>query len=229
MIPELIVLLTHNDQTVSNAFEVFAGCHDLPIANWGFKNNGIPKHEMRKLVTSLKSKGKTTFFEVVTYDEESCMTAAKFAYECGFDYLIGTLYFPRVWEFIKTKPIKYYPFVGDVKGIPSILTGSSENIALQAEELYSEKNTHGVNILAFRYQDGSPEKLAKRVVDKTKSNTIVAGGIDSVERIKAVNFIQPWGFTIGSALFTGRFAPGRGYRANLEEVLSLMDSFGSAA
>lgn len=220
---KLIILLTYNDQTVRNAMDVFKECYDLPIDNWGFKNNGISKREMCELNDLLKSKGKTTFFEVVTYDEESCMNAAKFAHECGFDYLIGTLYYPRVWEFIKTKSLRYFPFVGDVKGIPSVLRGKAEDIVLQAEDLFYNQNVHGVNILAYRYQTGSSEKLAKSIVDKTKSNTIIAGGIDSFERIKEIDSIQPWGFTIGSALFAEKFVPGAGYRTNLEKVIDFMD------
>lgn len=37
MNPELIVMLTHNDRTVSNAAEIFEACKDAPAVNWGFK------------------------------------------------------------------------------------------------------------------------------------------------------------------------------------------------
>ena len=219
----LIVMLTHNDLTVDRALIYFDECKDFPVEYWGFKDVGIPKDEMCKLVTSMKNAGKKTILEVVSYTEDSCMAAAKFACKNGFDYLIGTLYFPSVWEYLKSQPINYYPFVGNVYGSPSVLSGNTEDIINQANELY-KKNIPGVNILAYRYCDGKPETLAEKVVANIKPNAILAGSIDSIERIRMVNTVNPWGFTIGSALFTEKFINGKGYCANLKKVLDVMES-----
>ena len=43
---DLIIMLTNNDITVSNAAEVFESCKDLPAKKWGFKDVGLPKEEM---------------------------------------------------------------------------------------------------------------------------------------------------------------------------------------
>ena len=76
--PNLIVMLTENDVTVKNAYEIFQECKDISeVTHWGFKNVGLPKDEMKQLVKAMKEAGKTTFLEVVTYDENSCMEAAK--------------------------------------------------------------------------------------------------------------------------------------------------------
>ena len=80
---KLVVMLTYNDVTVKNAYEVFDECKDLPVENWGFKNVGLPKEEMKRLVSHMKAHGKTTYLEVVTYDEPSCMEAAKTATRKG--------------------------------------------------------------------------------------------------------------------------------------------------
>ena len=37
---KIIIMLTHNDQTVKNALEVFDSCKDLPVDFWGFKDVG---------------------------------------------------------------------------------------------------------------------------------------------------------------------------------------------
>ena len=76
---KLIVMLTHNDQTVHNALEVFEACKDLPVECWGFKDVGLPVEEMKALVGAMKMAGKTTFLEVVTYTEAECMRGAKLA------------------------------------------------------------------------------------------------------------------------------------------------------
>ena len=94
--PNLIVMLTHNDVTVSDAYEIFESCKDLDVQHWGFKNVGLPKDQMKRLVQAMKDAGKTTYLEVVTYDEDSCMDAAKTAIECGFDTLMGTVYYESV-------------------------------------------------------------------------------------------------------------------------------------
>ena len=44
----------------------------------------------------MKAAGKTTFLEVVTYSEEECMRGAKLGVECGFDWLLGSLFYDSV-------------------------------------------------------------------------------------------------------------------------------------
>ena len=220
--PRLIVMLTHNDQTILDAVSTFENCIDLPVQYWGFKDVGIPHSEMCRLIDAMKAAGKKTVLEVVTYTEESCMRAARFACEYGFDYLMGTLFFPSVWNFLKTQPIQYFPFVGDVYGSPSVLTGNTEDMVNQANEFY-EQDIPGIDILAYRYNNGCPDKLVQQVVLRSKTKTVVAGSIDSVERIKTVKEYNPWGFTMGSALFSQKFVRNAGCRANLERVLHLMD------
>ncbi len=104
----LIVMLTHNDKTVQKALEVFESCKDLPVKFWGFKDVGLSQPEMRKLVTAIKDAGKTTFLEVVSYTKKECMTGAEFAVDFGFDFLMGTLFFQEVWDFLKNKDIKLH-------------------------------------------------------------------------------------------------------------------------
>ena len=86
MRPDIIVMLTHHDVTVPNAAEVFEECKDIEAVKlWGFKNVGLPKDQMKALTAAMKAAGKTTFLEVVTYDEESCLDGAQTAIDCGFD------------------------------------------------------------------------------------------------------------------------------------------------
>jgi len=222
---KLIVMLTQNDRTVRNAIEVFKECCDLPIDFWGFKNIGIPEPEMRELVTAIKTYGKKSFLEVVTYTEESCAISAKFACENHFDFMIGTTFFPRIWDFLQTTPIQYYPFVGNIYGNPSVMSGNVEDMVKESKVL-GTKGIHGINVLAYRYIDGNPVQLAQELVKQAKMKTIIAGSIDSISRIKEIDTINPWAFTIGGALFTDKFVSGAGFRSNLEKVLDVMDSLG---
>ena len=49
--PELIVMLTHNDLTVTDAYEVFDRCKDSKAKFWGFKEEPFPLGQMKQLFT----------------------------------------------------------------------------------------------------------------------------------------------------------------------------------
>ncbi len=70
MKPELIVMLTHNDVTVSNALQLFEQSKELPVGHWGFKDVGLPPEQMKELVRRMKDAGKVTCLEVVSLSEE---------------------------------------------------------------------------------------------------------------------------------------------------------------
>ena len=218
--PNLVVMLTHNDVTVKNAKEVFDSCKDLPVQHWGFKNVGLPKDEMKALVADMKAAGKTTFLEVVTYDEASCLEAAHTAIDCGFDILMGTVYYESVHTFLAEHNMEYSPFVGKVSGSPSILEGTNEEIIQNARDLMS-KGIHAFDILAYRHVvDG--EKLAREFCAAIDAKVCIAGSISSFARIDTMFDIGPWGFTMGSALFTKNFIPDGSFRDNLKAVADYM-------
>lgn len=220
---KIIIMLTHNDQTVSNALEIFEQCKHLPIDFWGFKDVGLPRNKMLELHTAMKDAGKKTFLEVVTYTEEQCLAGAKIAVESGFDYLMGTLMYPSVWAYLKDKPIRYYPFVGGVSGSPSILEGDARSMVEQADA-FAAQGIPGVDLLAYRATEVDPEALAREFVKKAKLQVVVAGSIGSPGRIATMSEINPFGFTMGSALFTGNFVQGGSFLENLEKVIEIMDS-----
>ena len=216
----LIIMLTHNDQTVKNAVEVFDSCKDLPVQHWGFKNIGLPVSEMKKLVADMKAAGKTTYLEVVTYTEEDCLAAAKLAIECNFDCLMGTLYFPSVGELVKGK-ISYYPFCGKVWNNPSKLGGSIDEIIADARRLQF-LGCQGTDLLAYRHVD-DPVALLKRFIREVDFPTVVAGSIDTYARIDFMKEPNPAGITMGSALFNKKFVPDGTFRDNLENVAEYMN------
>lgn len=218
---KLIVMLTQNDKTVKNAIDIFNECRDLPIDFWGLKNVGISELEMREIAMAIKHAGKKAFLEIVTYTAESCINGAKFACENHFDFVIGTTFFPRIWDFLKTAPIQYYPYIGNVYGCPSVMSGNAEDIIKEANTLCL-KGIRGINVLAYRHISENPVQLAQKLVKQIKVNTIIAGNINSVSRIEEINAINPWAFTIGGALFTDKFASEAGFRSNLEKVLEVM-------
>lgn len=220
MKPEIIIMLTHHDVTVKNAMEVFETCKDLPVKYWGFKNVGLPKDQMKALTSAMKAAGKTTFLEVVTYDEESCLDGAQTAIDCGFDYLMGTIYYDSVAKLLKDNGMRYLPFVGKVSGSPSVLEGTNQEIIQNAKDLMAKGMT-GFDILAYRHVvDG--EKLAREFCAAIDAQICIAGSIDSFARIDIMFDIGPWTFTMGSALFDKKFVPEGSFRDNLKAVADYM-------
>jgi hypothetical protein len=209
--PQLIVMLTRNDQTVENAIEVFDGCRDLPVQFWGFKNVGLPVKQMMTLVNNIRSGGKTACLEVVTYTEQECLAA-----DCQFDYLMGTLFYPAVFDFLKGKPIKYSPFCGKVSGHPSILEGSIEEIIAEGQKLQAI-GVDAFDLLAYRHVD-DPEALATAFIKAMSVPVILAGSVDSFDRIDRVKAMGAWGFTIGGAFFNKKFVKGGSFSAQVAAV-----------
>jgi hypothetical protein len=221
MMQKMIIMLTYNDKTVSNALEIFDQCKELPVECWGFKNIGLPVEKMKKLVINMKEKKKTTFLEVVTYNEKSCLDAAKLALECQFDYFMGTIYFESVHNLLKDKHIKYFPFCGKVSGSPSILEGSIQEI-IDDVKYMGEKGVDGVDLLAYRYT-GDAEKLAQQFIESIKIPVVLAGSINSFDRLDKMKEYNPWGFTIGTAFFDKIFVKDGSFKEQIIKVLSYMN------
>jgi hypothetical protein len=219
--PSLIVMLTHQDETVSDSLEIFERLKDLPIQHWGFKDVGLPAAEMGRVVAAMKAAGKTTYLEVVSLSEEAGLQGAQLAVEQGFDVLLGTIYFPSIGAYLADKAIQYYPFPGRVEGHPSVLEGTIEEIVENARWLQAQ-GAHGLDLLTYRFS-GDATSLLQQVVAAVSVPVISAGSIASYDRIQEVAGTGAWGFTIGSAFFDNRFCPG-GFDENLRLVANWLQT-----
>lgn len=201
--PNLIVMLTHNDKTVENAYEIFEQCKNSKAQYWGFKEEPLPIDEMKKLYTYMKQCGKTTFLEVVEYTEKKGLEGAKMAVECGCDILMGTMYFDSINEYCKKHNLKYMPFVGQVVERPSILKGTIQEMIDEANK-YLKKGVYGFDLLGYRYT-GDAVELNKKFVENVKAPICIAGSINSYKRLDEIKDANPWTFTIGGAFFENKF------------------------
>ncbi len=203
MKPELIVMLTHNDLTVEDAYQVFEKCRDTKATYWGFKEQPLPLDEMQRIYARMKECGKRTALEVVAYTEAEGLEGAQMAAACGCDILMGTCYSKSIARFCQQHGIAYMPFVGQITGRPSILEGSIEDMLAEASVLKAE-GVFGIDLLGYRYYaDAQP--LISDLVKKNDLPVCVAGSIDSYERLQFIKDVQPWAFTIGSAFFEHKF------------------------
>jgi len=226
MKPELIVMLTYNDKTVENALKLFNQMKDTPVKHWGFKDVGLPPEDIKKVVDSMNAAGKTTYLEVVSLTEEEGLTGAKLAVECGFDILMGTVFFDSINDYLKDKPVKYYPFPGHVHSHPSILDGTIEEIVQHACDMEA-KGVDGLDLLTYRYTGDAPG-LLQEVVKATGVPMVSAGSIDSYDRLAEVRDTGAWGFTIGTAFFEKKFIPDGSFQDNMMAVWDWLQTHGIA-
>lgn len=200
---ELIVMLTYNDKTIKNAYNIFDECKDSLAQYWGFKEKPLNIEQMKMLYEYMKKCNKTTILEVVEYTEEECLNGAKMAVECNCDILMGTTYYDSINKLCKDNNIKYMPFVGNVTDRPSILNGSIEDMITQAN-IYLENGVYGFDLLGYRYT-GDAYKLNQQFVKNINAPVCIAGSINSFQRLDEIKQINPWAFTIGSAFFDNKF------------------------
>lgn len=201
--PELIVMLTYNDLTVQNAFDIFEQCKDSKAKYWGFKEEGLPLEQMKKLYAYMKECGKITGLEVVAYTEEECLAGAEMAIACGCDMLMGTIFSDSVNELCRKHDLKYLPFVGKVTERPSVLEGTAEEMIEEANR-YLAKGVYGIDLLGYRYT-GDATALNKQFVAGVNAPVCLAGSVNSFQRLDEVKDASPWSFTIGSAFFDNKF------------------------
>jgi len=196
-------MLTHNDYTLENAGEILDDCIRSKAEYCGMKEAPLAPKQMKILYDRLREGGKKTVLEVVGYSEQEGLNGARLAADCGCDILMGTTFSHNIARFCRDQNIRYMPFVGEVSGRPSVLTGSIEGMVSDARDLI-EAGVFGIDILGYRFT-GDACALNRALVEQTGGNICVAGSIDSFDRLDEIKAISPWGFTIGGAFFENRF------------------------
>lgn len=219
-IPELIVMLTHNDHTVKNAYDIFDQCKNSKAKYWGMKEDGILPEQMKILFDYMKECGKTTFLEVVEYTEEECLKGAEIAVACGCDILMGTIFFKSINEFCKEHNLCYMPFVGKVTERPSILEGTAEEMIAEAHKCLKE-GVWGFDLLAYRYT-GDAVALYKEFIANVDAPICLAGSVNSYKRLDEIKESGAWTFTIGSAFFENQFDGS--FSEQIDKVCSYMET-----
>lgn len=215
-------MFTLNDMTVSDAIDYFEMVKDLDVDYFGFKEIGLPQDKMRELNDSIHKSGFKSFLEVVEYEEDRICEPSKMAVDMGFDYLMGTIYFPSIWDIIKGKDIKYFPFCGKIYDRPSILDGTIEEIVQDAKRIEAE-GAQGFDLLAYRYKyQDKVNDLVLALNEALEVPIISAGSINSFDRLQETIDQGVWGFTIGGAFFEKKFVPNGSYRDNVAAVIRFL-------
>lgn len=214
-----IFMLTRNDRTVPDAMEQLKVAQTLGIRDIGFKDIGLPLAQLQELNQAIQAGGATSYLEVVSLDRESEIVSAKAAAEIGVDVLLGGTRVDDVLPVLRGTSIRYYPFPGRITGHPSVLEGSIGDIVASAKAITARDGVHGLDLLAYRSKEDVPA-LMKAVCDAVDKPVIMAGSIDTPERIALVRQAGAAAFTIGTAALDGKYpAPAQDVRAQLAAIL----------
>jgi len=203
--PVFVFMLTRRDATVPHAREVARQALAAGVRHIGFKDVGAGPETLADLARELKAGGATTYLEVVSLDEASERESAELALRIGVDRLMGGTRPWAVAPMVRGEPVSYFPFAGRVEDHPSRLAGSLAEIVASAAQIAAIPGVDGLDLLAYRSTLDAPA-LVRAVCEAVLKPVIVAGSIDSAERIAAVCGAGAHGFTVGTAALEGAFA-----------------------
>lgn len=217
---DFIFMLTRHDQTVEDCLEVLESIESVGLTHMGFKDVGVDVATLKELNQRIKQGGATSYMEVVSTSPEACLRSARAAVEIGVDRLLGGTDVTQVMKILNGTGIGYYPFPGIPIGHPTRLGGTRELVSQHCRN-YLEAGCAGVDLLAYRATEADPIDLVRAARDALPdAGLIVAGSVDSPDRIRALAEAGADAFTIGSAVFDGSFSPNKGaITSQLRDVL----------
>ena len=197
---EFIFMLTHHDATVADALEVYDELRHTGLRHVGFKDIGASVETLTELCRRMHDDGRTVYLEVVSVTAEDELRSIRAAQEIGVDIVMGGTHVDAALGALEGSGLHYMPFPGRIVGHPSILEGTVDEIAASARDLSSRAGVWGLDLLAYRHAE-PVEPIIGAVVKASAGPVVVAGSIDSAERIEAVTRLGAWAFTIGGAAF----------------------------
>jgi hypothetical protein len=219
---EFVFMLTHHDQTVDNAADVYQQVAACGLRYIGFKDIGLPVSELREVCARAHGDGLEVMLEVVSTTREEELRSVAAAGEIGVDWLLGGTHPEDGLKILGgqdgSRP-RYCPFPGTVVGHPSILRGEIAEIAESARRITALDGVFGLDLLAYRHQSADAAELTRAVVRAASGPVIAAGSVASTEQIRALDQAGAWGFTIGGAIFEGRLPGGPSIAGQVREVL----------
>jgi hypothetical protein len=217
---EFIFMFTRDDQTVEDCLEVFDFVRETGIKHLGFKDVGVDRDTLVALNERIKSRSGVSYMEVVSTTNEACLASARAAVEIGVDRLLGGTEAEAMLRVLESSGIAYFPFPGRPIGHPTQLGGTPGEVAADCRR-FETLGCAGVDLLAYRAIEAAPLDLVRAARAALSGELIVAGSIDTPERVRALAAAGVDAFTIGTAAFDGSFSPGAcGLRAQIEDILA---------
>lgn len=215
-------MLTRDDATVANALALVEIVRPLGLRHIGFKDVGADASMLQSLTTAIREAGASPWMEVVSTTREAELRAVELGRDLGVDRLLGGVHVDEALRILEGSAILYLPFAGAPSGHPTRLGGTALGVESQCRA-FAAKGCAGVDILAYRATDAEPLDLVaacrRGLLDS--GVVVVAGSVNSPERVAAVRAAGADAFTIGTAAIEASYAPNAGpLAAQLGAVLA---------
>jgi hypothetical protein len=219
---DFVFMLTHNDATVENALDFVEIARPLGLKHIGFKDVGADSSLLRRLTAAIREAGASPWMEIVATTREAELRGVKLGRDLGVAMLMGGVHVEEALKILDGSATRYLPFAGLPSGHPTRLGGSAPEVEAQCRA-FARQGCAGVDILAYRATEAEPLDLVaacrRGLLDQ--GAVVVAGSVNSAERIAAVRAAGADAFTIGTAAIDGSYAPGAGpLAAQLQAVLA---------
>ncbi len=204
-------MLTRNDATVENALDLVEIARPVGLKHIGFKDVGADAALLHRLTTVIREAGASPWMEVVSTTREAELRSITLGRDLGVDWLMGGVHVEEALRILEGSAIRYLPFAGAPSGHPTRLGGSALEVEAQCRA-FARQGCAGVDILAYRATEAEPLDLVsacrRGLLDQ--GIVVVAGSVNSPERVSAVRAAGADAFTIGTAAIECAYAPGAG-------------------
>ena len=215
---DFIFMLTRNDRTIEDADSLVDAACELGVRHIGFKDVGVPFATMRDVTDRIRRQGGVSYLEVVSTTSDAVVRSLETARALDVDRVLGGTDLDVAARVLGGLS-RYFPFPGRPVGHPTQLEGSAE---LVAEDCRASRaaGCGGVDLLAYRATEANPLDLVRAARNALPGRTlIVAGSVNSTQRIHALAAAGADAFTIGSAVFDGAFSPSKGsFKAQILDI-----------
>jgi hypothetical protein len=219
---DFVFMLTRHDVTVENALDLVEIARPLKLKHIGFKDVGADAATLRRLTAAIREAGATPWMEIVATTRETELRGVELGRDLGVEALMGGVHVEEALKILEGSATRYLPFAGAPIGHPTRLGGSALKVEAQCRA-FARRGCAGVDILAYRATEAEPLDLvaACRRGFLDFGAVVVAGSVNSRERVAAVRAAGADAFTIGTAAIEASYAPGAGpLAAQLKAVLA---------
>ncbi len=218
---DFVFMLTRNDATVGNALDLVEVARPVGLRHIGFKDVGAEPSLLIRLTAAIRQAGASVWMEVVSTSREDELRSIALARALGVDWLMGGVHADEGLRILAGSATRYLPFAGKPLGHPTRLAGSAAEVEAHCRA-FAAIGCAGVDILAYRATEAEPLDLVaacRRGLPGT-GTVVVAGSVNSAERIRAIRAAGADAFTVGTAAIEASYAPGAGpLEAQLKAVL----------
>lgn len=218
-------MLTRRDRTIDGAEDLVDAVADLGVRHIGFKDVGVPKSALARIVERIRARRAVSYLELVSTTPSSVAASLAAGAALGVDRVLGGTDLAAAEQALGGLD-RYFPFPGRPAGHPTKLGGLPPDIERDAKQA-RDRGCGGVDLLAYRATDADPLALVRAARRGIGERTlIVAGSVHSASQIHALAAAGADAFTIGSAVFDGTFSPTKGSLRG--QVLDILDACRSA-